>query len=136
MTAIQESSSAPETKTRAWNTVGEMDDEWTPDNIEDLSEGTILTLAPREPYIKTMQGKDKAGVEWTAEKSYVFLEIERRVMPTRVNKYSRQELADAYGTDVRSWHGKRVVAVVDRSGKWPFITLKPKAQKNAKKGKR
>ena len=113
-----------------------MDDEWTPDNIDDLSEGTILTLSPREPFIKTMQGKDKSGQEWTAEKSYVFLEVERRVMPTRVNKYSRQELADAYGTDVRQWHGKKVVAVVDRSGKWPFVTLKPRQQKAKSKGKR
>lgn len=136
MQRAQNQSGDESVKTRSWKSVSEMDDEWTPDNVEDLSEGQILTLSPREPYIKTMRGEDKDGKEWTAEKAYVFFKIEDRVLPTRVNKYSRQELSEAYGTDPRDWHGKSAVMVIDRNGKWPFITLKPKQAKSAKGKKR
>lgn len=126
----QDADNAP--KTRRWDETSQMDDEWTPDNVEDLSEGTIRTLAPREPYIKELRGENKDGSEWQTEKAYVYVDIDGRVLPTRVNKYSRKELSDAYGQNIRKWHEKKVVIVIDRNGKWPFCVLKPKQAKSAK----
>lgn len=120
-------------KTRRWDETSEMDDEWTPDNVTDLAEGTIKAIAPFEPYIKELAGKDKDGKEWTAEKAYVYLRMDNRTLPTRVNKFSRKELTEAYGTNVRKWHDKAAVCIIDRNGKWPFIVLKPRQGKTAGK---
>lgn len=129
-TTQQDAEAPPET--RRWDETSEMDTEWTPDNVDDLSEGEIKTLSPYEPFIKTLKGKDDKGNPWQTEKAYVYVRMADRTLPTRVNKFSRKELSEAYGNNVRKWNGKNVMIVIDRNGKWPFCVLKPRHAKSAK----
>lgn len=114
---------------KVWDETAQMDDEWTTDNISDMSTVRLYTLDPNTPYIKTLKFKDKDGNETSTEKSYIYADNGDRILPIRVNKYSRKELANAFGSSVRAWHKKQAVVVIDRSSKWPYIVLKPKSDK-------
>lgn len=115
---------------REWGHTSQAATEWNPESIEDLTEGTLLTTKPKA-YIKDLAWKDDDGTEHSVEKHYAWLNVDDRIMPIRVNKFSMSELTKAYGPELASWHGKRVVVIVDKSKKWPFVIVKPKPEKAA-----
>ena len=109
-----------------WQTTDEAASEWTPDNVVDLSEGTLLTTGACTPFKRTLKIEEDDGTTKQVDKYYVHAKIGKEILPIRVNKFSLGELEKGFGKVLDEWHGKPVVFVVDTSKKWPFIVIKPK----------
>ena len=125
MSATSNSSDNDAPSERPWQDTDEAATEWGPENVTDLAEGTLLTTGPHSAFVRTLKWDDE-GVPKTADKYYVYLDIDGQVLPTRVNKFSMDNLKEAYGKQIGKWHNRPVVVVIDRKGKWPFCVLKPK----------
>ena len=119
------SNGSNEPSERPWQTTDEAATEWGPENVSDLAEGTLLTTGKHSAFVKTMKWEDE-GVPKTVDKYYAYLDIDGQILPTRINKFSMDNLKEAYGKELGRWHNRPVVIVIDRKGKWPFCVLKAK----------
>ena len=110
--------------TREWSNTAQAADEWSPENVDDMTEGVILTKEPK-PYIKTMTWEDDDG-KHSADKPYAHIDISGMVLPCKINKFSLGELGKAWGSDIAGWDGKKVIMTVAKNKSYTFLVVKPK----------
>ena len=107
----------------------ELATEWNVDNTPDLSEGRLVVDSTHTPYARKAVFDDGSGQKQEKQLAYIFCEVGKRVLPTRLNQVSMKGLNKSFKTTkISKWNNRKVVLVHQTIGDKSFLVIKARGE--------
>ena len=103
--------------------------EWNVDNTPDLAEGRLVVDSTHTAYARKAVFDDGSGQKQEKRLAYIYCEVGKRILPTRLNQISLKGLNKSFKTTkITKWHNKRIVFVHQTIGDKTFLVLKARGE--------
>ena len=107
----------------------ELATEWNIDNTPDLAEGRLVVDSTHTPYARKAVFETGDGSKQEKQLAYIYCEIGKRVLPTRLNQISMKGLNKAFKTTkISKWNNRKVVMVHQSIGDKTFLVIKARGE--------
>lgn len=114
---------------KTWREANETADEWTPDNVSDLTNCQIVITEEHQPYLREITFKNQANEDETKELAFLHVKIGKKILPCRCNKISVKNLSLAYKTGkIAEWANKSAVLCHQTIGDKTFLVFRAKGR--------
>ena len=105
--------------------VGDFAEEWTTDNVNDLTDAVLVVSNERRPYYKNVTFEAGGGAKETKRLAYIYCKIDKRILPVRLNLGSTKNLTKHFKTQkVDKWNNGKVCLVHQTIGDKTFLVIK------------
>ena len=109
----------------------ELATEWNVDNTPDLSEGVLVVSSQYTPYAREATFENGAGQKEKKQLAYIYCQIGKRILPTRLNQISIKGLNKSFKTTkITKWNNRKVVMVHQTIGDKTFLVIKARGELN------